>query len=1238
MIKWIDKLLKRVETTSKKDILPRLTVPEANPLSPCVIEPYNRKDDGSVEENKAYIPVSLLKEAINDDKMLNIAVAGNYGVGKSSVIKTAENELKGKHSFINISLASLLVAENKAIISDENTQRGPEPDEKVEDDDNKTVDLENGSGIVAKKASGRISDVVTDRQIEYSILQQILYHDRPQVTPKSRLKRIHKTRCLKPLIIAFLLMITGLALALSIGSKEMIERYLTLDSLSISLKVIRWGAILVLCIVLIFVCYYVGNSFNLSITKIAGKNVELKIKESLSIFNAYLDEIVYFFQSTKYDVVVFEDLDRFKEKEIIFYKLRELNTILNNSNYLKRKINFVYAVLDNLFDSTERVKFFDYIITVIPVVNSLNSYDVLKAHIKPTNRIEKLGKHELLNLCDYFQDMRLLLNIVNEFNQFAPLLDPEEMSEKVLFGLIVYKNYVPSDFAQMYNRSGAVASAMENVDKYANDIISRKKSENKTLGGEIKARKEELERQKVKLRLDAIDKARSLIGYAQFAATIRIDGKAYLADIVAKDAGLFEKFRNGDALLIINGSRFNVPSFSSIENNMVLPASFDAVMDSYEKEYEKQIREIDKKIKANNDDLNLYKIAVSNVYREDKTLLEKELVRLKDKDKINLVRFLILNGYIDRHYQYYISYFYPNALKREDRAFVMHAGCQDKLQFESNLVDIGEILKRFSLEDYALNSSLLNVNLIREVFKNPGYTSYRQPLLQLIKKDKQLGFLIICYQSSPSVPDRFYSMLHQEYDYWDEIDAMVNEDQDVLREIYLKYCDVRDGRVNEAFKAWLTDNYQFIDKHFDSIPSKRVKEDLFRNCSPVFSVLKFHNTPDVVLTDIINNQRYKFNRSNFSTIIKRLGFFDAYSTASYTSLLNDAYVALRKTVESNWNLALKNVFPDTSINEDSSTILAILNNSSVHLGDARSYLIKQRNRVNNARDIHDHALSYAFKNNLVKPGWDNVYYYSIEKGKGLPYDFLNNNHFNDKVINTLSKEQEYSLRELLLLSNRVDDPKFEELIPFFNVPFSEVPADMKVTRVRFLVEKAYIAFNGAAFRTVKDDYKLSSLFLNKNISTYMSNPGEYRLDNSDIVIAIKSIETKKSKCDFIRAIKNNAFEPSDELARIVTPFLQSGDIKVVDINFTLLLRILSRASKDVKKTLGKNAIIKLPYSKEKVTRLLYYIGGELKRLTSDSKQSSLTYSKDTIQILNYLVANGYIQSIEKKNGKIVVVK
>ena len=60
----------------------------------------------------------------------------------------------------------------------------------------------------------------------------------------------------------------------------------------------------------------------------------MNISDGISVFNAYLDEIVYFFETTKYDVVVFEDLDRFVNKDIIFYKLRELNTILNNSRCL----------------------------------------------------------------------------------------------------------------------------------------------------------------------------------------------------------------------------------------------------------------------------------------------------------------------------------------------------------------------------------------------------------------------------------------------------------------------------------------------------------------------------------------------------------------------------------------------------------------------------------------------------------------------------------------------------------------------------------------------------------------------------------------------------------------------------------------------------------------------------------------------------------------------------------------
>ena len=71
---------------------PVLSVPEAYPLSPRILKPYVT-NAGVMEENKGYVPVSLLVRAIDDDRMLNIAVAGNYGVGKSSVINTAEKKL-----------------------------------------------------------------------------------------------------------------------------------------------------------------------------------------------------------------------------------------------------------------------------------------------------------------------------------------------------------------------------------------------------------------------------------------------------------------------------------------------------------------------------------------------------------------------------------------------------------------------------------------------------------------------------------------------------------------------------------------------------------------------------------------------------------------------------------------------------------------------------------------------------------------------------------------------------------------------------------------------------------------------------------------------------------------------------------------------------------------------------------------------------------------------------------------
>lgn len=44
--------------------------------------------------------------------------------------------------------------------------------------------------------------------------------------------------------------------------------------------------------------------------------IEVGTNESNSVFNRYIDEIIYFFKKTEYKYIIFEDLDRFENLEI----------------------------------------------------------------------------------------------------------------------------------------------------------------------------------------------------------------------------------------------------------------------------------------------------------------------------------------------------------------------------------------------------------------------------------------------------------------------------------------------------------------------------------------------------------------------------------------------------------------------------------------------------------------------------------------------------------------------------------------------------------------------------------------------------------------------------------------------------------------------------------------------------------------------------------------------------------
>ena len=162
---------------------------------------------------------------------------------------------------------------------------------------------------------------------------------------------------------------------------------------------------------------------NTSIDKLNLKDLEIvsNDKKNESLLNRHLDEILYFFEQTTFNVIVFQDLDRFGNLDI-FTKLRELNNFINNSEQMDgRDIKFIYAVKDEIFcNANERTKFFDFVIPIIPYINATNSKDKLLELFQ-----DEVKSNFLYDISLYISDMRLLKNIYNEYKIYSKTLEEQ---------------------------------------------------------------------------------------------------------------------------------------------------------------------------------------------------------------------------------------------------------------------------------------------------------------------------------------------------------------------------------------------------------------------------------------------------------------------------------------------------------------------------------------------------------------------------------------------------------------------------------------------------------------------------------------------------------------------------------------------------------------------------------------------------------------------------------------------
>ena len=661
-------------------------------------------------------PVTLeaLQFAIDkNSEVTNVAITGNYGAGKSSVVESFERKYTDK-TFLHISLGQY----DETIGSEKN-------------------------GLNNRQIN----------TIEGKIINQLLHQINPNQIRKSIFKTLDAESQIKPFNIS---VYVGLVLLLSLY-------LLNISSWNGLIQDFSWLSwttkpiISLLILVILFVLIVYGFYFLLKLQKDFGfiKKLSLKAEKietdieifsndnsKVSYFDRYLDDVLYLFKQSGADVIVFEDIERFNDSRI-FEKLKELNIVINRNRKAnnKRKLVFFYLVKDDLFESQERTKFFDFIIPVVPVVTASNSNEKLKELLTEMSEYDSLDKTFLFNISLYLDDMRLINNICNEYLTYKDTLNTLKLDYEKLFAMVVYKNIFPKDFSLLQRNQG-----------YLYELLNSKETALKNLREELNNKKNALERKIENAEEEHLNDEVELYGTVLKIPSgrkiIKVNGKFekdfstrydYIKELIAGDSEIYSFDSYHDAEYNQYKRNEDIDSLFPSRNT---PEFQERLKNTKNKKIIEKLKEEIKKINDELGKLDSYRLSDVYQYATDIDDFKSDFAKeIRKNPQFSIISFLIRNAYIDESYQDYLNHFYENTITVEEKEYLRNVISGRQNKHNISLKNFDEIFNYLELKNYK-SSNVLNYDLFRFLL----YSNEHNEKLKLIfYQDNILEFLLDFY-------------------------------------------------------------------------------------------------------------------------------------------------------------------------------------------------------------------------------------------------------------------------------------------------------------------------------------------------------------------------------------------------------------------------------------------------------------------------------------------------------------
>ncbi len=1005
--------------------------------------------------------LDVYEEAIDyvfsNSDVKNVAISGAYSAGKSSVLASYKKK-HGELRFLHISLAHFKSTDQKS------------------------------------------NAEVKESTLEGKILNQLIHQIPSEKIPQTNF-RVKKTVSSKSIVTSTICAVLFLISIIHLLFFSVWKNYVSFLPVSLIKSILMpsthpYALIVDGIIILVLLSLSVYKLIRIQREKnifrklnIKGNEIEIFEKSDDSYFDKYLNEVLYLFENSDADVIVFEDMDRFNTNGI-FERLREVNTLaniqLNKEN--EKVLRFFYLLRDDIFDSKDRTKFFDYIIPVVPVVDSSNSYDQFISQLKSDGAFERFDKSFLQGLSLYIDDMRLLKNIYNEFVIYYNRLNITELDCNKMLAIIAYKNLFPRDFADLQLNQGFVYTLFSKKDKFIESEVSKTKREIEEIRSKISSYKAE---HLISMReLNVVFADKYLSGY---------------------DLHLRRQNDHDLSEFVTNHLTGNAKDEYLLRRQM-LKEKLDGNSDKLSQEILRLEQDI---VELN--DKHLHQIitrenidSVFSISSTNEIGITTNFNDIKGSEYFDLLKYIIRNGYIDESYADYMTYFYENSLSRVDKTFLRSVTDKKAKEYTYKLKNPQLVVSRLRAVDFGQEETL-NFDLLTYLLKS-SRKDYIERFIDQLKQTNNFDFVGAYFDLTDKLsnyikhlnigwPEMFSIALSErslteaqirKY----SIFSLYYSDDDIIKLINKNNC--LSDYISEAYDYLTIDNpnidrlihcFMLLDVRFKGFDYDKIHKELF------YAV---YQKSLYVITDenLSLIQKEILNEKNEDTLLHK----------NYSLLCLHSESALTKYVNHNINEYFDVMLKMSSgiICDDENVAVVVLNNSDLTTEHKQAYIHSLETKITSIKAIKDSSLWAALLDaNIVQYSECNI------------MDCFNAVKLNSSVVSYINQcdidldfsKTEYdentkgALFDSVITCSDIGNSKYAQILSSLNFVYDDFDiSGISDDKIAILIDKKIIRMTTDNLSFIRNNYPDQKFhFIRINMKEYVDTVGKTLFSQNELV-------------------------------------------------------------------------------------------------------------------------------------------